>query len=106
MSEIQPVRKCFMPEEKWGGVAGKAKLPPGKRENSPVCHRPATKCSQGSRFISGMKIHVCDEDLSWTPRRGTPRKAAPRTVTHILRAAYRRHTRDLHTRQALKRCLR
>lgn len=53
-----------------------------------------------------MKIRVWLGDLEavWT----TPAPRAPRrkTVTQILRAAYRRHGRDRHTRRAVRRCLR
>lgn len=51
-----------------------------------------------------MKIHVWDPEF--VHALPTPRRRKRRTVSQILRAAYRRYLRDADTRQAVKRCLR
>ena len=53
-----------------------------------------------------MKTQVGDYDFSHGFRGSSVRSARRRTVSQILRAAYRKHMRDRETLLALKRCLR
>src|SRR5258707_750273 len=55
-----------------------------------------------------MKIHVWDNEIGCQFRPVSPRptRSKRKTVAQILRAAYRQHVRDPHTRRAVKRCLR
>ncbi|HEY3899119.1 MAG TPA: hypothetical protein VGM54_10925 [Chthoniobacter sp.] len=53
-----------------------------------------------------MKTHVGDYDCSRSFRQPLARAVRRRTVSQILRAAYRKHVRDRETVEALKRCLR
>jgi hypothetical protein len=53
-----------------------------------------------------MKAHVWDNEIGDRGQVQAPRPGRRKTVTQILRAAYRKHVRDAHTRQAVKRCLR
>jgi len=59
-------------------------------------------------WYDGMKIDVWDNQTGCQFRLPFQRRTRPKrqTVAQILRAAYRRHVRDAHTRQAVKRCLR
>ena len=53
-----------------------------------------------------MKFPVwCYEALS-SYRAPVPRPSRRKTVSQILKAAYRKHVRDNHTKLAVKRCLR
>jgi hypothetical protein len=51
-----------------------------------------------------MKAHVWDFEFGF--QLSAPRSRRRKTVTQILRAAYRKHGRDRDTRRAVKRCLR
>jgi len=53
-----------------------------------------------------MKTHVGDYEFGHGFRRPAAVPARRQTVTQILRAAYRKHVRDEHTKLAIKRCLR
>jgi hypothetical protein len=53
-----------------------------------------------------MKTHVGEYDCSRSLRRPLARAERRKTVSQILRAAYRKHVRDRETAAALKRCLR
>jgi hypothetical protein len=53
-----------------------------------------------------MKTHVGEYDCSRNFRQPLGRPARRKTVSEILRAAYRKHVRDRETAAALKRCLR
>ena len=53
-----------------------------------------------------MKSHVGDYDCSRHFRQPLGRGVRRKTVSQILRAAYRKHVRDRETAEALKRCLR
>jgi hypothetical protein len=55
-----------------------------------------------------MKIHVWDHEVGFFSTRlaASPARPKRKTVAQILRAAYRKHVRDAHTRQAVKHCLR
>ena len=54
-----------------------------------------------------MTTHVWDYALGQSLRQqaGRPSRRKEKTVTQILRAAYRKHVRDRDTKLALKRCL-
>jgi len=53
-----------------------------------------------------MKTHVWEYEFGSDSRSSEPRPSRRKTVTEILRAAYRKHVRDRHTRLAIKRFLR
>lgn len=53
-----------------------------------------------------MKIHVWEPEFVYSLPTEVPRRRKRKSVTEILRAAYRKHFRDVHTRQAVKRWLR
>ncbi len=54
-----------------------------------------------------MKTHVWDYDFGQSMRFATTTRTRRRkTVSQILRAAYRKHVRDAHTKKAIKHCLR
>jgi len=53
-----------------------------------------------------MTSHVWDYAIGHDFRLPAGRLPRRKTVTQILRAAYRKHVRDRHTRLAIKRCLR
>jgi hypothetical protein len=54
-----------------------------------------------------MKTHLGEYEFGHGFRRTAQGAAGRRlTVSQILRAAYRKHVRDEHTRLAIKRCLR
>ena len=53
-----------------------------------------------------MKIHVWEPEFVYSLPAEVPRRRKRKSVTEILRAAYRKHFRDAHTRQAVKRWLR
>jgi len=53
-----------------------------------------------------MKIHVWEPESVYSLPTEAPRRRKRKSVTEILRAAYRKHFRDAHTRQAVKRWLR
>ena len=50
-----------------------------------------------------MKAHIWEQESALRSRR--PAQPKRKTVAQILRAAYHKHVRDPHTRQAVKRCL-
>jgi hypothetical protein len=74
--------------------------------NSPICHNTATRILSNFALLETMKSHVWDYALGHGFRPPTGRPPRRKTVTQILRAAYRKHVRDRHTRLAIKRCLR
>jgi hypothetical protein len=53
-----------------------------------------------------MTSHVWDFAIGPGYRPPAGRPVRRKTVSQILRAAYRKHVRDRHTRLAIKRCLR
>ena len=53
-----------------------------------------------------MKTHLGDYEFGHGLRHTAKRPARRKSVTQILRAAYRKHVRDEQTKLALKRCLR
>jgi len=53
-----------------------------------------------------MTSHVWDYALGHGLRRGVGHPRRRKTVTEILRAAYRKHVHDRDTKRAIKRCLR
>ncbi|MDR3403008.1 MAG: hypothetical protein P4L99_10975 [Chthoniobacter sp.] len=53
-----------------------------------------------------MKSHVWDYAIGHTVRRTAGRSVRRKSVTQILRAAYRKHVHDRDTKRAIKRCLR
>jgi hypothetical protein len=53
-----------------------------------------------------MTSHVWDYAVGHDFRNAAGRPARRKTVTQILRAAYRKHVRDRYTKMAIKRCLR
>ena len=53
-----------------------------------------------------MKTHVGDHEFSFGFRRSPQGSARRKTVSQILRAAYRKHVRDEHTKLAVRRWLR
>jgi len=55
---------------------------------------------------AAMKIHVWEPEFVYSMPVEVPRRRKRKSVTEILRAAYRKHLRDAHTRQAVKRWLR
>ena len=53
-----------------------------------------------------MKTHLGEHEFGFGYRRPAHPQARRMSVAQILRAAYRKHGRDEHTRLAVKRCLR
>ena len=53
-----------------------------------------------------MSSAIWDDTVSQEFRREAARRSRRKTVTQILRAAYRKHVRDRETKAALRRCLR
>lgn len=53
-----------------------------------------------------MKIHVWEPEFVYSLPAEVPHRRKRKSVTEILRAAYRKHFRDAHTRRAVKRWLR
>lgn len=60
----------------------------------------------GRAESAAMKIHVWEPEFVYSLPTEAPRRRKRKSVTEILRVAYRKHIRDAHTRQAVKRWLR
>jgi len=56
--------------------------------------------------FAAMKIHVWEPEFVYSLPAPVSRRRKRKSVSEILRAAYRKHFRDAHTRQAVKRWLR
>ena len=59
-----------------------------------------------SALLSAMKTHVGDYEFSHSFRPPVARRSRRKTVSAILRAAYRKHLHDRETALALRHCLR
>jgi hypothetical protein len=57
--------------------------------------------------LGSMNPHIWDNAAGYSlPLSAVrPARSKRKTVAQILRAAYRKHVRDQHTRRAVKRCL-
>jgi hypothetical protein len=87
---------------------------PGERQtsgllralNSPDCDNFATQIPLASALVKDMTSHAWDYVLGYDLGRRKVHSVRRKTVTQILRAAYRKHVRDRATKLAIKRCLR